>query len=190
MVYLFSFALLIMTSFAKAGTVGFASGANFTSTSIEGQVTVTCDGFNGTGSAIYNCRDNILEPLAYDYFVGPQDKSVNEVELKATHADGNSVTKDSVYDGVKGKSHDAFNLWISTIFQKPLLAVGINKIHYRTLHSVDSVEALSEGDFTVTVDRGPTRKCQTTQYNSTDNNDCSSQYSVCQRYFEQFNYCR
>lgn len=181
--------LLTSCSVAQGTPVGFAKGNELTASPIQGQVRVLCDGFNGTGSALYTCRDVVLDPQAYDYFVGPRDTSIDKVELTATHEDGSSRFKMTDYDGARGKSYEAFNLWISTLFQKPLLEYGVNSIRFR-LYTGRELIQMGEGTFQAIVKRGAARACPAAQYNSTDLNDCNSQYSICQRYFEEFHNCQ
>lgn len=185
-------AILLLCSAASAGYVGFASGSQFKATPIEGTVIITCDGFNGSGQATYTCRDVVLEPQNYDVFQGPQGSEATQVELSVDREDGSNRVKVSNYNGKSGKSLSAFNLWVSSLFQSPLLTVGANKLTY-SIYSLSSTNARQEyahGSFTVTVTRNTLRRCQTTEYQSTDVSDCSSQYSICQRYFEQYNSCR
>ncbi|KHD88069.1 MAG: hypothetical protein OM95_11155 [Bdellovibrio sp. ArHS] len=180
--------ILLFTSIASAEYVGFSRGNELSATPISGTVRVICSGFNGSGSAVYTCRDTALNPAAYDYFVGPQDSRTDRVELTATHADGSTRSKTMEYDGYRGKSKEAFNLWISTIFQKPLLETGRNTIRFRVFSR--NIQPMAEGTFIATVKRDAARQCPTAQYTSSDINDCSSQYSICQRYFEEYNNCQ
>lgn len=183
-------AVLAFSAMAQANPIGFASGSTFTATPIQGQVQVTCDGFNGTGSAVFTCRDIVLDPQAYDFFMGPQEPSADRVELIATREDNTTRSKVTSYDGLRGRSREAFNLWISTLFQKPLLAYGKNLIQYR-LYSVDVlVDTAANNQFVVNVIKGQKRVCPSARYTSTDVNDCNSQYSICQRYFEEFRNCQ
>ncbi|MNJ91214.1 hypothetical protein D3C87_88610 [compost metagenome] len=184
-------ALFSISMQVQASDVGFSSTNDFVATPIEGRVDVTCEGFNGSGFAKYRCRDIVLEPQSYDYFVGPKEPNARKVELRAYHADGSDRSKMSLYDGTNGRSRDSFNLWISTLFQKPLLEVGVNRVTY-SLYSDDKsdLKEYTRGEFTAVVTKGTPRLCPATSYNSTDINDCNAQYSVCQRYFEQYNYCR
>lgn len=183
-------AILLLSLSAQANTVGFAKGNELTAAAVEGRVTVTCNGFNGVGNAIYACRDQVLEPQVYDYFTGPTHPKAAEVELKCKREDGSVRTKASGYNGAKGISTDSFNLWISTLFQKPLLQVGVNTIDYKITADDRADTEIAKGRFVVNVKRAPARRCPDAHYNSTDINDCNSQYSVCQRYFEEFNNCR
>ncbi|MBO9666567.1 MAG: hypothetical protein J7501_07100 [Bdellovibrio sp.] len=181
----------MLGSFAHAADVaGFSSGNDFKATPLEGQVVVTCEGFNGGGSASFTCRDVVLDPVSYDYFKGPRDARATKVELTNKRDDNSVRTKSDDYDGARGRSRGSVNLWISTLFQKPLLMAGKNRIHYKVTGDNTSAAPFAEGDIVVTVTRNKARSCPTTHYNSADVNDCTSQYSVCQRYFEQFNYCR
>ncbi len=185
--------ILLLCSAAKAADLpGFASGSDFSATPIEGTVIMTCEGFNGTSEATYSCRDVVLDPQAFDTFTGPVDPRATQVELRADHEDGSSRVKMAGYNGKTGKSTSTFNLWVSTLFQKPLLMAGVNKLSY-SVYSGTGSEAFQEyarGTFVLTVKRNTLRRCPTTQYHSTDVTDCNAQYSICQRYFEQYNNCR
>lgn len=182
--------VLTICSSANAAPAGFSLGNDLVATPIQGQVQVTCAGFNGSSSAVYTCRDVVLDPQVYDFFVGPQDGYADKVELTAFHEDGSSRVKAEDYDGVRAKSRSQLNLWISTIFQKPLLEYGRNVIQYRLLSSGRPGEASKVDQFVATVRRGSSRSCPLAHYNSTDVNDCSSQYSICQKYFTEYKNCR
>jgi len=180
---LFSSYFVFMTSVALAD-VGFSSGNKFTASPIRGHVTVTC----ADGSSVrYSCRDNVLEPESYDYFIGPQGVSADMIRLDSVRADGSHRQRSSSYNGKDGRSVDAFNLWISTLFQRPLLLAGVNKVTYALSNAG---KAVSQGTVVVNVDQGAARECPATHYNSADAVDCQSQYTVCQRYFEQYQFCR
>lgn len=192
---MFKTILLVLAFYtsAQAADGGFANGNEFVATPVQGQVRVVCNGFNGNDTALYNCRDVALSPNPYDYFVGPQmgRSNVNDrVELLATLEDGTTRTKITGYDGTRGKSRDAFNLWISTLFQKPLLSYGANKIRFRIIVSENHPEHVVEGNFIANVKRGTVRTCPSVEYTSSDINDCNSQYSICQRYFEEYRNCQ
>ncbi len=176
--------LLLMAQSAFATAAGFSSGNNFIASAVQGQVVVHCVDGN---SSTYNCRDTVLDPVSYDFFMGPPGTRADEVTLSSLRADGTRRERTSDYDPVVGKSREPFNLWISTIFQRPLLFLGVNKINY-TFKSRGQL--VSQGAFDAVVSYGAPRECPVTHYNSSDNNDCQSQYSVCQQYFEQYQYCR
>jgi hypothetical protein len=179
----FSFLAFLWTNLASAVEVGFSSGKQFTSISLHGQVTVDCAG--GT-TAEYSCRDSALEPVSYDYFIGPEGITATDVSLSNLRPDGTRRDRSSAYSVSVGRSNEAFNLWISTPFQRPLLASGVNKVAYVMKNKGATV---GQGSFVVNVGPGTARECPTTHYNSPDAADCQSQYSVCQRYFEQYQSC-
>ncbi|MGZ3746495.1 MAG: hypothetical protein ACXWRE_04030, partial [Pseudobdellovibrionaceae bacterium] len=117
----------------------------------------------------------------------PQGVKADEVSLTNTRADGSRRERTEAYNSKGLRSANAFNLWISTPFQRPLLGLGINKIDYR-LSGAGKI--VGQGAFSVSVIHGATRTCPTTHYNSVDPTDCQSQYSMCQKYFEQYDSCR
>lgn len=167
-----------------AATLGFANGNQLTVVPIQGQVVVDCPG----GVTVnYLCRDTAMDPASYDYFVGPQGVVADQVALSCFRPDGSRRDHTVAYDSVQGRSSEAVNLWISTLFQKPLLQVGANQVSYAMLRQSQTV---ASGVVTVNVVHGDLRTCPATRYNSLDSSDCQSQYSVCQRYFEQYDYCR
>lgn len=179
------FFILVSTLVAKASAPGFFQGAEFSSSHIQGAVTVYCKDGN---VSTYTCYDSVLDPSSYDYFVGPGGGMMaDEVALSNLRADGSRRERSEVYDFREARSDGAFNLWISTPFQRPLLALGKNSVDYRLL---SRGKIVNQGVFVVNVSQGAARTCPTTHYNSNDPNDCKSQYTVCQRYFEQYNYCR
>lgn len=187
--------LISTASFAQAQTqisaaVGFASGNNFSAVPIQGEVRVFCNGDEGLSNAIFTCRDVVLDPKAYDYFIGPQDGRADQVELTATREDGSRRTKNEDYVGSTGRSEDSINLWISTLFQKPLLQLGSNDIQYKIYSGRNAAKPYAQGNFRVSVARGAARTCPAATYQSSQMSDCTSQYSICQRYFDEFKNCR
>ncbi len=182
--------LFAVSVYAQTNTVGFSRGNVLSAIPIQGQVQVTCSGFNGEGAAAFTCRDIVLEPQAYDYFVGPRDASLRWVDLIADRQDGTTRVKTAAYNGAQGRTNEALNLWISTIFQKGLLAPGNNEIKYKLYTSDNTNGPAVKGKFMAVVNRMPERQCQPGTYESTDINDCNSQYSVCQRYFAERQFCK
>jgi len=181
-------ALLLGLNFGHAqNRIGFSSSSEFTASQIEGEVTVTCTSYNGVGHAAYLCRSVVLEPAIYDYFVGPRDARAKKISLNVQHQDGSNREKTVDYDGPAGKSREAYNLWISTLFQRPMLEMGMNTVNYSLL---DGKTEVARGTVGVKVNAGARRTCPAAAYNSVDLNDCNSQYSICQRYFEEFRNCR
>lgn len=185
MMYVISLFLPLFTAVATyAATPGFSLGDQFYATPLQGTVTVYC---NPGESVTYTCHATVLDPSNYDYFIGPEGTKAQEVSLSCVRPDGSRRDRTEEYNNRTRKSANAFNLWISTPFQRPLLALGTNQVDYRMM-SMGKI--IDQGTFSVNVAHGSARTCPATHYNSTDANDCQSPYTVCQRYFEQYDYCR
>lgn len=185
MTYVFSLILILFTTVAaRAAAPGFSQGNQFFAVPLEGVVTVYCT--NGD-AATYSCYDTVLDPASYDYFIGPEGIRAQEITLSCVRPDGTVRERKEEYDTKGTKSLHAFNLWINTPFQRPLLGMGVNKIDYRMSNMGKIIQ---QGTFSVNVAHGTARTCPTTHYNSADANDCKSPYTVCQRYFEQYDNCR
>ncbi len=182
-----SIALLVATSHAFAA--GFSGGDTFTSQNIEGRLTVSCMGSQpGPTVGMTECRMNLLNPGEYSYFVGPK-VDADTVSLQATWENGKkSKIKSEKYDGTIGKSKKSFNLWISTLLQRPLLDFGKNTVSYTLTKSGTVVE---QGEFDVQVGTSGTRYCSRSGfYTSSNNQDCSMPSTFCDRYFRDNNYCQ
>ncbi len=167
---------------------GLSGGEQFSTMQLSGHLTVQCNTPQGTSSAYTNCNSEILNPGEYSYFSGPQTNA-DAVSLQATREDGSvSKIKSEKYDGVLGKSKKSFNLWISTLFQHPLLGMGKNNVKYILSKDGKSVE---EGTFIVTVIDGGRSVCQRSGfYFSSVANDCNMPSTYCSRYFNENNYCQ
>jgi hypothetical protein len=173
---------MTQTSFA----LGFAAGNEFQASSSSGHITVTCQGPEGPATTVnFDCWNGSLSPVEYDYFLGPT-LTADSVNLTVTREDQSQRSKDSRYDSRRGMSVDRFNLWVASLFQRPLLADGVNRVHYSLKLKGASVD---EGDFVVKVVREPTAVCPNHSYTSKDPADCTNQYSMCGKYFEEFHYC-
>lgn len=188
---MFSWILSVLVAGSSAyANVNFEKGDIFNATSISGQVHVTCSGFNGQGTASFVCRDIVLDPSAYSHVRGIVDSRIEKVELTSLRADSSTRVKVLDYDGKRGRSAEAANLWISTIFQKPLLLHGRNIISYKMTGRGMNPDVYYAGSFEVQVNQGEARQCRLGHYQSSDVNDCNSPYSICQRYFQENKNCQ
>lgn len=181
---------------AAAATGGFKSGNKFEYKSAVGDVSVHCPQSGGgyppgtpTGPtfANYRCYGYVFNPGDHDYFVGPKINA-DEIELVAVRVDGSKRSKKSEYDGTKGQSKETFNLWIETLFQKPLLKMGRNDVTWTLKRSGRAVQT---GSFIAEVfDRGDLR-CPAASETSWDPADCQSSGRICGDYFFRYgNQCR
>ena len=104
-------------------------------------------------------------------------------------SNGTTREKAKGWDSAKGRSTDTFNLWISTLLQRPLLDYGANAVHYSLTKDGKPVR---EGSFTANVRRGEARSCRYRRhYTSHNMSDCrAGSTTLCDRYFRDENYCR
>lgn len=171
--------------------VGFSKGNSFQNTPISGSVFAQCPGQpgmpSGPTSQFFSCSAILWAPEIADYFVGPQGVKADKVTLKATRQDGSQREKSSDYDSSKSQSTSRFNLGISTLTQRPLLKPGLNKIHF--VLSLNG-QTVNEGDFDVTVSEKNEMRCPTGNFYSPSYFDCQDQFTICDRYFEEYNYCQ
>jgi hypothetical protein len=179
----------IFFSIAAQAEVGFKNGNQLTAVLSQGEITVQCDGDNMGGPTFgsFICQEEILLTGEYDYFQGPAGIKADEVTLTALHQDGSQRAKSSGYDSEKGQSLKSFNLWISTLLQRPLLDFGLNKISYKM---TSQGQKAAEGEFFAQVKDGGRRICpRRGHYYSHISSDCQSGFSLCHRFFNENNYC-
>ena len=182
---------IFLTSFSSFAQVGFKNGNSRTSLLSQGYITINCSGSGNVGSGpgigSFTCQEAILLQGEYDYFIGPSGVDADKVTLTAIHEDGSQRSKTSQYNGEKGTSKDDFNLWISTLFQRPLLDYGENTIAYTLTKDGKSI---LQGVFKVTVADGGKSVCTNRGfYYSSDNMDCQNGGTYCSHFFRENNYC-
>lgn len=126
-------------------------------------------------------------PTEFDHFFGPIDTGATQVELVVKRADGTIRSKVLGYNNKTGLSEGRFNLWMSSVMQKPLFAIGANQVQYRLLQSGRIV---AQGQFQASVQGAGSAVCPYKELYSNSSADCDQPYSFCQRYFEERNYCQ
>lgn len=183
--FIFGF-LLVISSTNAIATPGFTGGDLFEAIRLSGDITVTCREGNQSETRRIYCRGEILNPGEYTYFRGPEGLAADRVFLRATHEDGSIQEKRESYDSEEGKS-DEVNLWIRTLFQRPLLEYGSNRIEWNMTQDGQSV---ADGEFSVDVVQGQARQCRHRWYNSNSMSDCRGGSSVCSQHFHWENYCQ
>lgn len=181
---------LFFSSFSANAGVGFSQGNQLTAVFSQGEITVYCsaDGAGGAGRyARYLCQEDLILTGEYDYFVGPQGVMADEVTLTALHEDGSQRKKTVAYDSQAARSAKRFNLWISTLLQRPLLNAGMNRISYKmTLNG----KLTAQGEFDVEVKDGGKKVCSRRgNYWSNNSTDCNSGSHFCNQFFRENNYC-
>jgi len=175
---------LLVSGLANAAS--FQGYTTFTATPVWGRLTIHChDGGRSEFQAAI-CEEVTLSPFEYGFFEAEKDVGANEVLLTSQRADGESVEKRVGYDSSTGRSEKRVNLWISTLFQKPILDVGNNVIDYQL---VNEGEVKASGQLTVKVEEGAEKQCPDATDFSSNMNDCRFPQLACGRYFRRFNYC-
>lgn len=189
-VLLFVFSLTVLLS-QQSLAVGFSKGNTFEITELNGTMFLFCpqnpDFPSGPNQQFVNCREDLWTPGATDYFVGPAGVKADSVTLVAVRQDGSRREKVADYDSAKGRTEKRINLAISTLTQRPLLRVGSNQVSY-VMKSGATVVAT--GEFTAEVKTLPSRQCQTSSVWAPSAFDCQNPTFMCNRYFEDQNYCQ
>lgn len=171
-----------------ARETGLTIGNGLEAVQLRGTVRITCfDPKGGIESATYNCKRDTLFPAEYSRFQTSSGVDADQVFLSARHEDGSTRDKSDNFVGQYGRSQGHFNLWVRTLFQRPLLEVGRNEITYRLAKNNVQVQS---GKFTVMVKTGGALTCQRGDIQSHDVNDCRQPAYACDRYFFEFDYCR
>lgn len=185
---LIGLAALFLSLNLLAEVPGLRSGTEFTSVSIRGSVSVQCMTPQGNSSAVFSCGDNILYPGDFDFFYHPDKVAGDKVTLRSEQANGRVRTASKNYDAQTGLSKTRFNLWISTLFQRPLLNFGVNKIDFEVTERGVITDI---GAFEVVVNRSAeVQTCQRRHYFSSNLDDCRNGANICSRYFRELNYCQ
>ncbi|MGZ3771170.1 MAG: hypothetical protein ACXVCP_07610 [Bdellovibrio sp.] len=179
---------LLFSFFSEANEVGFKNGNVRTSVKIQGDILVVCEDQMGTQFGNFHCEDNIMVPSEFDYFNGPEGVAADEITLMATHEDGSVRSNTQKYESKKQQSVKQFNLWISSLLQRPLLKMGQNNISF-TLKQNGKVTSV--GDFKALVQDGGVKTCtRRGHYQSNIGNDCvAGSQRFCDQFFSENKYC-
>jgi len=171
------FLAILFMSNAEAAV--FKQGSEYDVIRLSGNAIVTCNyyenGRHRTRHANVYCSSDFSSPANYSKFLQENSKAV-KVKLVNTSNDDRKKTKK--FYSEKGESK-RFNLFVRSLFQRPLLVVGLNDISYQMILKDGSVE--QEGSFEVNVDFSR-RQCRSRYMHSSNSMDCTG-YSICRRYF-------
>lgn len=184
-------AILLLASWSWASEVGFQKGNERSSIIVEGDIVVVCDDpfQGGTQFGNFHCQRDILLPSEFDYFQGPEGVRADEVTLTAVREDKSTRSKTIDYDTAKMQSSKRFNLWIISLFQRPLLKMGRNQVTYVMKRKG---KVTSSGQFEVNVNDGGVKACSRRGfYRSTVGSDCFGvgANKFCDQYFFENKYC-
>lgn len=178
--------LLLLPAFGA----GLKIGNDLTSNPVEGTIRLTCSDRNGRDFRFVDCRANFLSPSEFSKFVLGEGERVDADEVTLYYKDhkGRTKSKSSRFDSEKGESKNRFNLWIHTLFQRPLLNYyGENEVEYKLEKNGREV---ATGKFVVNVEKQETKYCPQASYWSSNLDDCRFPSNYCSRYFRDYNYCQ
>jgi hypothetical protein len=170
----------------SANEPGFETGDSFTATDYRGHVTVLCEDPTDHRSYFYSCRTESLLPAPTARFVAQPGTNADHVTLISRWENGKTYSKEGRFDSESGKSITNFNLWIATLFQRPLLTYGTNQIHY-VLSKNGQPQA--QGDFVATVQKAPAQTCRDDVLTELNASSCHNGPWMCQRYFDEVARC-
>lgn len=184
-VFLRILSILILTFGYQAYSADFQGHNEFTHYDLEGTYRVTCVA-RGVETVFHQCRGYLLNPFNFGYFNHETDKSADRVELSTVNKEGKTIKKRSDWNQAKGRSKKRINLWVWTVFQRPLLEIGDNQVSYALTRRGQVMES---GEFNVTVHDGGLRSCQSRSTTTTDKTLCENRSFACEDYFRQENNC-
>lgn len=176
--------LLLLLSFnAAAADISFERGDTIKTDEIEGVVSVTCEQNGQTRTLSLSCYDIALIGGAYGKIIARN--GFIDADWVKLRREGTSTVKGAAFNSSTQQTGNNFNLWIATLFQRPLLIKGKNLIHYDFSKKNQSVET---GSFEVEVVEGEFRTCArgSLYYYSS----CPPSNLICGEYFRKHNYCR
>lgn len=176
--------LIIMVGFlfsAQSFSASFKEGSRFEQVRFEGVANIICRENGQTDRAYYQCSDDTLSPSVYGSFQHDSGVDADRVNLTAIREDGSTRSKDKAFRN--GESRRRFNLWLASLFQRPLLKKGSNSIQWELTKNGQVVES---GEFDVeVVPNARTLQCDRRLLTSNNLSDCRGYASACSYYFRR-----
>ncbi|MBT3235742.1 MAG: hypothetical protein HN353_07310 [Bdellovibrionales bacterium] len=177
--------IMMLTTWAWASELGFKGGNSFQTLKLTGSGHIYCP---SSGERLFiSCNFQYLDPTEMDYFTYGQELDADRVKLTAYREDGSTRSKARKYRSSKGQSTKRFNLWIQSLFQRPLLKMGVNTI---AVEMSKNGAVVAADEFVATVVEGESRHCPYQTVIGRFDSDCESAYLACERYFRLLNYCQ
>ena len=181
------FVSIIVSFSAIAFDIGFERGNEMSTLDMRGRATVYCNSSSGNDRGpeykYYNCDDTLL--LGGDYGAIVVTNGSVDADWLKLQREGSKYIKGARFNTQTGKTKYNYNLWIRTVFQKPLLKMGENVIKYTF---TKRKKVVASGTFTVYVNEGEVRQCRSMTlfgYGS-----CPSRVMACDDLYRRQNYCK
>ena len=177
------FIALLSWGFAYAYTVSLDRQGVMTEDFLRGSVRVQCNQNGRIYYQNYLCDSSLLRGGNFGYLVVTNGSLDADFVQMSSFA--NNTTKSSRFNALTGRSFSQFNLWMSSVFQRPLLHRGLNTIAY-TFFKNNAIVA--QGSFNVNIYRGNDLNCGFG--NLFYNTICPNLFQACDDFFRRRNYCR
>ncbi len=180
-------AIIFSVNTAMAFEVQLGDGETVKTVELNGRVSVSCQENTPHGPRTnyyhYYCQSDNLASGNYGK-VRVVDGSVDADWVKLQR-EGSRYIKGVKFNSATNESTVSINLWITTLFQKPLLTMGTNTINYTFTKNRVEVE---KGTFNVLVETGESRSCRLGNLHYY--NYCPGRFNACGDYFRRHNYCK
>lgn len=170
-----------------AQAADFEGQTEFTHFNIEGFYRVSCFDRGRVEHVTHRCRGYLLNPFSFAYFQHDVEEEVDRVHLSTINKEGKRITKRSSWNAKENRSQKRINLWVETVFQRPLLEIGDNQVVYNLTRRGQTVDS---GEFDVLVHDGGLRTCRDRSASSGNMNLCESYSMACSEYFRLENNCQ
>lgn len=156
---------------------------------ISGTVTVTCPTEDESlKTAQFLCRGLDVSPEPSAYFIGPRGVLADQVQLTISSSDGaRRALRTQDYDSRLGQSREKIELWPRAGLGRSPFSQGLNRVEYKLL---SRGQVVSEGEFSVEVERDEAKRCESKNYVAVFPSDCDNQFTMCERFFRDLNNCR
>lgn len=170
----------------QAFSADFEGHTEFESYDVRGTYKVTCLGAT-TKFQTHLCKAYGMHPFNWARFSHSPKNYVEYVTLKSHRPDGKSVTKRLQWNEQLEQSFEEVNLWKKSMFVKPLLSHGVNKVDYSFTVKNKVVES---GSFDVTVNKGNHYRCETLTETKKNSKYCDDSMEACTYYFNKQKNCQ
>ena len=176
------FILSASTCLSYGLEIQFEGGNQIEMETREGYVTERCQDGNIVRINNYFCSDRSLSSGSFAA-VEVLNESI-DADWVTLQRVGSRYIKGVQFNSREGKSTKKINLWVGTLFQRPLLVEGENTIKYRFSKKKNTV---LEGEFIVNVVSGELISCRS---GSIYSGYCRGYYSACEEYLYRGSNCR
>jgi hypothetical protein len=161
---------------------GFSKGNDRSSISLTGDLRVICP---GQGAQYVRCEADYLSGGEFDYFQSSLGLKADKVVLSNVADTGHRAEKSMRFDSKNQTTTSRVNLWSLTVFQRPLLDLGKNRV---TATYFKAEKPIGGEQVIVQVERAAPRWCRP---DTLWVEHCDGIVdSFCDEYFHQQDYCQ